>query len=100
MSEQVEISEKQIEIMKHAVGLDNRDSQREYYRNRYIVGQKSETVPLLDDLEFKGYMDSEVLHSSVFAGVQYVYRLNEKGFKFIQQFNNYKPSRGYVVEGD
>lgn len=94
------ISERQIEMMKHTVGLDQKQKQKEYYRNRYIIGKNSDEVALLDDLEFKGYMNSDMYQENTRIGTQYIYWLNEKGFEFIQQFNDYKPKKGFVIEGD
>ena len=76
------ISERQIELMKHAIGwnYENRPYRKvlKAYRNRYVVGSHCDALELWEDLCEKDYA-----RGKVFYGKFIVFRVSSKGIKLL-----------------
>lgn len=79
-----ELTEKQIHILKHTVGLDR---STEMYRNRFIAGSGHDERPILSELVEAGLMG--IAENRGMFGDSDCFYVTEKGMQWIK--DNCKP---------
>jgi len=71
------VSQEQLEIMRHTVGLDNNETP---YRNHFVTGEYADNYQCLRDIEAQGLMKS---YTRSFCPDDVIFALTEDGCRMI-----------------